>query len=82
MLSLLVHVHASMCAAVNMELPTEKERMTPLLVAAKHIQKDTVLWLIQEACAKGSAVDKYGRNVIHLTVSNWDESMEYPLEVS
>jgi len=56
--------------------------MTPLLVAAKHIQKDTVLWLIQEACAKGSAVDKYGRNVIHLTVSNWDESMEYPLEVS
>ena len=71
-----------MCTAVNMELPTENERMTPLLVAAKHNQKNTVLWLMQEASARGSVVDKDGRNVIHLTVSNWDESMKNPLEVS
>jgi len=78
----IVHVHVPTCIpTVDLNVRTDREQLTPFLVAAKYNRKNTVLWLLQdgEGLVDVDAVDQRKRNAIHLAVLNM--KCEYTIDV-
>ena len=70
------------CTAVDMNTLTDGDRLTPLLVAAKHNVRNSIVWMIQnkDTCDIDiEATTCAGQNALHLVVQNL--RCEYSLEV-
>ena len=70
------------CTAVDMNILTDADGLTPLLVAAKHNVRNSIVWMIQnkETCdIDVEATTCAGQNALHLVVQNL--RCEYSLEV-
>ena len=77
-------LHAAICPhAVDMNIATRTDCLTPLLVTAKYSVKNSVVWMLgskDTANIHTSAVTAAGQNALHLVVQN--QQCEYSLEVS
>ena len=68
---------------MDLDVRTDREDLTPLLVATKYNVKGTILWMMENKDTYRfglKAVDCNNRNALHLVVSNLH--CEYSIEVS
>ena len=81
----MLHMHlyiALPSLAVDFNVRTQRDNLTPLLLAAQSSVKNSVLWLLQDGgeVVDTSAVDSSGRNAVHLAAL--DPHCQYTIEVS
>ena len=67
------------CTAVDMNILTDADGLTPLLVAAKHNVRNSIVWMIQNKKTCVEATTCAGQNALHLVVQNL--RCEFSLEV-
>ena len=66
---------------VDLNVRTDREQLTPLLVAAKYNVKDSIVWMTENRDKIDlTAEDCNKRNALHLVVCNLQ--CEYSIEVS
>jgi len=77
-----LHMYVPTCfSTVDLNVRTDREQLTPLLVAAKYNVKDSIVWMMENSDKIDlRAVDCNERNALHLAVCNL--SCEYSIDVS